>query len=127
MTLRTLVLTLSLALLAPAAGQAQDTGPAARAALAHQLYDTSLARLAAGAGDVGDVHEWSVRWLEADREAHVANAAQAHLERMTQLAATVHAGVTSGTLPSAADLECRFYVAEARAWLAGGGASGASR
>jgi hypothetical protein len=117
-----LAVTTALALavaLAPARVRAQDSSPAARAALAHQLYDASLARLAAGAGSVGDVYAWSIRWRDADREAHVANAAQAHLERMTQLAATVHAAVSAGTQTAAADLECRFYVAEARAALAG--------
>lgn len=117
-----LLVTLALAasmLLAPgAASHAQDGSPAARAALAHQLYDARLAALRSGAGQAADVHTWSVHWMEAELEQHTTSAAQAHLDRMSALLAAVRGSVAAGMLSASAELECQYYVAEARAWLA---------
>lgn len=107
-----------LALAPCAATYAQESSPAARAALAHQLYDSSLAALGAGAGRPSDAYDWSVRWMRADLEAHVANAAQAHYDRMTALLARVRGQVAAGLAPASSDPECQYYVAEARAWIA---------
>jgi hypothetical protein len=96
---------------------AQESSPAARAALAHQMYDTSLARMTAGAGTSDQVYDWSVRWLRAELEGHVANAAQAHFDRMTALQASVRRQVASGAAPTSSETACQFYLAEARAWL----------
>lgn len=107
--------------LAPAAlprARAQESSPAARAALAHQLHDAALAALASGTGRPSEVYEWSARWLRADLEGHVASAAQQHFDRMTALATRVHGLVGAGMMPSSAELECQYYVAEARAWMA---------
>ncbi len=100
-----------------APSHAQESSPAARAALAHQLYDTSLAGLGS-ATRASDVYDWSVRWLRADLEAHTADAARAHFDRMSALLTRVHSLVTSGVVASSAETECRYYVAEARAWIA---------
>lgn len=98
--------------------QAQDSSPASRAALAHEVYDTALAELSAGVSRSSDAYDWSVRWMRADLEARTPSAAQAHLDRMTALLARVRAGVASGTLRTADQMACQYYVAEARAWLA---------
>lgn len=116
----TLSLSVALALSAvlPAPALAQESSPAARAALARSLYDTAIGALASGTGSPSEAYEWSVRWMRADLEAHVPNAAQLHFERMTTLAARVHAQVAAGTLRGSAETECQYYAAEARAWLA---------
>ena len=72
-----------------------------------------------------DVHTWSIRWLDAQRELsskpadHIA-ALNDHLKRMQELAKIVHQLVNAGApglhggSASAAD----FYIAEAELWLA---------
>lgn len=97
---------------------AQDATPAARAALAHRLYDASLAAMSAGAGTSSDVYDWSVRWMRADLEAHVPSAANAHLDRMNALLTRVHSQVATGVARSSEETACQYYVAEARAWVA---------
>jgi hypothetical protein len=96
---------------------AQDGSPATRIALAHQLFDSSLAGLGT-ASQASDAYDWSVRWMRAELEAHLAGAAVAHLERMTTLLARVHAQVQAGAATTATETACQYYVAEARAWTA---------
>jgi hypothetical protein len=109
-----LVLVLSL----PLTAHAQDATPAARAALAHQLYDRALAGTSMGTANVEEVYTWSVRWMRAELEAHTPNAAQAHLDRMTQFLTRVHSSVAAGARTTADETACQYYVAEARAWVA---------
>jgi hypothetical protein len=116
--LASLVLVSMLAMARVAPSRAQDGSPVTRAALAHQLYDAHLARLRAGAGAPDDVHTWSVHWMEAELEQHTTSAAQSHFDRMTALLTLVHGSVAAGVLTASAELECQYYVAEARAWLA---------
>ena len=97
---------------------AQESSPATRAALAHQLFDASIASMSSGAGRAADAYEWSVRWLRADLEAHVPNATQAHFDRMNTLLAMAHGQVLAGTARTIDELACQYYVAEARAWIA---------
>jgi hypothetical protein len=97
---------------------AQESSPATRSALAHQLYDASIAGLTMGSSRPSDVYEWSERWMRADLEAHVANAAQMHFDRMNTLLAMVHGQVVAGTARTSEELACQYYVAEARAWMA---------
>jgi hypothetical protein len=114
--MRWLALVIVLASVLPA--HAQESSPAARAALAHRLYDASLAAMASGTAPASDVYDWSVRWMRADLEARVPNATGAHLDRMNALLAHVHAQVASGSARSTDETACQFYVAEARAWIA---------
>jgi hypothetical protein len=100
------------------AGHAQESSPAARAALAHQLYDASLAALSTGTGRPDDVYDWSVRWMRAELEQHATTATQAHFDRMNTLLARVHGLVAAGMATASAETECEYYVAEARAWMA---------
>ena len=108
-----LAFALALALASPTAAQDDSRG-----ALAHQLYDRAVAGLSAGTTTPSQVYEWSVRWMRADLDARVANAVQAHVERMRALEASVRSRVAAGVLGSADGLACRYYVAEALAWLA---------
>jgi hypothetical protein len=98
--------------------RAQESSPAARAALAHQLYDASLAQMSAGLGAPRDVYEWSARWMRAELETHATAATQQHLDRMNTLLARVHSQVATGAARPSDELACQFYVAEARAWMA---------
>lgn len=109
-----LALALTFLFATPAAAQ----GSPSRAALAHQLYDGAIASLTAGSSGPSDAYDWSVRWMRADLEAHVPGAAQAHLDRMRDLESRVHALTQTGVLAASAETACRYYVAEAQAWLA---------
>jgi hypothetical protein len=108
---------LALVLCVAPLAHAQESSPAARAALAHELYDSALTAMSSGVGTPSAAYDWSVRWMRAELEGHTATAAQAHFDRMTTLLARVHSQVATGTARPADELACRFYLAEARAWL----------
>lgn len=114
----TLVLVVMLALPLASTAPARAQQASSTSALAHQLYDRAPAGLDAGSTRPSEVYDWSVRWMRADLDAHVANAAQAHVERMRALQASVHTRVAAGILASSDELACQYYVAEALGWLA---------
>ena len=111
--MRWLALVIVLASVLPA--RAQESSPAARASLAHELYDSALAAMSGGVGTQRDAYDWSVRWMRAELEAHTATAAQAHFDRMTALLARVHSQVATGIARPSDKLTYRYYIAEAHA------------
>ena len=67
------------------------------------------------------VYQWSVRWLDAGRDAaagpkDVAAALNAHLERMQALETTAKAMVSAGAASRGTQVAASYFRAEAEAW-----------
>ncbi len=117
----TVAFALLLALLPERAAAGPGKGEA-RIAAAAAAFATARARLAAGTTTVDVVYAWSVRWLDAQRELPLkgkalAAAAQAHLERMTALAAEAGDAVDRGAAPAADREATSYYRVEAEVWV----------
>lgn len=106
------------AALAPAAA---DDDPGTMLDAAARAYEVATARLAAGAGTVEEVHLWSVRWFDAQRDLPLkgralAAAAVAHLDRMKELAAKTRSMIDAGATSSSVAPATIYYVLEAERW-----------
>jgi hypothetical protein len=122
-------LALCLAALAPPASAADEKAAEnakARRAAAQKVYKGIFDRSQVDVSsplDVERMHQWSRRWLEADRElagtkeGRVA-AIQAHLDRMKKLEDVVRHWHRKGFVSSADVPAVEFYRLEAERWLA---------
>lgn len=112
---------LAFALAGAASPAAADDG-AALVAAASSAFETASVRLQAGQASVDEVYTWSVRWLDAQRDAPLkgralADAAAAHLERMKALEQRVTAQIDAGGASATIKPALRYYVVQAERWV----------
>ena len=100
-------------LLLLALAHADDPSASERVAIATRVYQQTSAQQAAGMAPLEDVYRWSVRLMEAERDAGALDAARSHSARMRALAISVADQVGRGVLPGIAVDMARFYEAEA--------------
>lgn len=96
---------------------AADPTAAERVEAATRVLQQLRADAAAGTATPEDVYRWSVRVMEAERDAGTASALQSHAARMRDLASVVAGQVSQGTVPMVALEQVRFFLAEANGWL----------
>jgi hypothetical protein len=119
-------LALAAFVLVGAAGPSQSATVIARkrAEVAADGYRQAKARFTAGVCSLEDVYVWSVRRMDAERDAEsekVKVAAQNHLERMTELQTEVESGVKAGVQPAIASTAATYFRLEAQEWIERGG------
>jgi hypothetical protein len=88
----------------------------ARTDTAARAYAMVEARYKSGTADIESVYRWSVRWLDAQRDAAPKPAAQDHLKRMQTLEAAAKARVSSGIAPADEAVAAEYFKAEAALW-----------
>lgn len=101
---------------------AVDPTAAERVAIATRVFQQLKTQQAVGTTSIEDVYRWSVRLMEAERDAGVLDAERSHAARMRDLAIAVADQVALGSQPAIAVDIARFYEAEAGK-LADGSAS----
>jgi hypothetical protein len=100
-------------LLLASLAHAVDPTAAERVAIATRVFQQLRAQQAAGTTSLEDVYRWSVRLMEAERDAGVLDAERSHAARMRDLAMAVADQVGRGSQPAIAVDIARFYEAEA--------------
>ena len=106
-----------------AAAQDAPDPAAERERLARLAYIDAETALDSGMAQPELVYQWSLRWLDAQRERTPSDqgaALQAHLERMRGLQHKVHAQIASGVQLPTMGTMVGFYVAEGEVWVGRG-------
>jgi hypothetical protein len=93
-----------------------------RAAAAEKVYRNASAMLKTGRGTVEGVYQWSVRWLDADRDSAkpVKPALAAHLARMQELETELVKARDAGTATTGDADAATYFRLEAEGWQARG-------
>jgi hypothetical protein len=106
----------------------------ARSKAARKVYEDAMQhRLQvpeSKAGDISYLHDWSVRWMQAEKDfgpakksAQIA-ACEGHLKRMQSCKEAIDAEVRIGTTPRHSATAAEFFRLEAEDWLAAARAEG---